>query len=1075
MVAAIALLLALTFALSASDARASGPLSPYQTWAEQDPANHPAAQISNTMAFDPSTGEVVMFGGTSASYSAGLTWVWDGIDWTRKFPETSPLPRLGASMAYDQKSGNVLMFGGTNAGSYYNETWSWDGTDWTQLNPATRPPFRSSAGMAFDEANGEIVLYGGFGSEDGFSEAVPLDDTWTWNGADWSQESPADNPPAGSGSRMAFDPAIGRVLAYGFFGDEDRLETWTWSGSNWTRLTTPTSPAVGSGAVMDYNPAIGKTVLFGGDGFGNDTWTFDGTDWERFETPESPPARTSPAMSFDPATGRMLLFGGYGPGGVNFSDTWLLGPPPGVESDWTAEDPDTALPARYRAAMAFDPSTGSTVLFGGADADGNDMSDTWTWDGSDWAQQSPPNSPVARNGAAAAFDPQSGNVLMFGGSQDGFYSSGSWVWTGGTWSAVSLGSSPYARTGAAMAYDQASGEMVLFGGNSTSEFGDTWVFNGTTWSQKFPATSPPARTAASMAFDQSTGKIVLFGGMAGGQPMNDTWTWDGTNWTQETPANSPRPLLGGSMSFYPVTGDVVLFGGLTVSGRDSGTWVWDGTDWHQQYPRDTPPLRYVASMDFDPTQGELVLFGGLTDAGVDGDTWTYALKVAPPTATITDPVQDQQVPVGSDLATSFSCEESPGGPGLSGCEDQDGAPAPAGQLDTSSVGFHVYSVTATSENGQVGFAEVGYEVTRAEPSVSVGSVADAEVGEPVIATGTLSGGYDPGGEITFRVFGPDDPQCSGAPVFESTAVAVTGNDQYASTPGFVPAAGGLYRWVAEYSGDANNQGAKNACGAAGSVLEVARVRPSLTANSATDAELGNPITVAAELTGGIDPTGQVVFRAYGPDASACSGEPAYASPPQPVTGAGRLEAPGFSPGYSGSYRWTATYSGDDANEGVTTACGADGTISTLTAVPPPVVCPERRPGLRLAAFGLEPPFGHSRQVPGIRVRMFSRNSIVRIDPTMVYRAGGRTVRATMRTRTLTIGQRRSLRFHVPRRVAKAVRRSGRSLKGTRVTFVVRARIRPRGSAAKCFREIRTRKLNTRVTGVSGRVALRRLP
>ena len=70
-------------------------------------------------------------------------------------------------------------------------------------------------------------------------------------------------------------------------------------------------------------------------------------------------------------------------------------------------------------------------------------------------------------------------------------------------------------------------------------------------------------------------------------------------------------------------------------------------------------------------------------------------------------------------------------------------------------------------------------------------------------TAHLSGGIDPGGAITFSLFGPDNQRCSGPPAFTATA-AVNGNGSY-SAPVFVVPRGGTYRWVVTYSGDAMNR------------------------------------------------------------------------------------------------------------------------------------------------------------------------------------------------------------------------------------------------------------------------------
>ena len=83
------------------------------------------------------------------------TWVWDGSNWTEQFPATSPPARDSASMAYDPATGNMVLFGGFEEGDL-SDTWVWDGTNWTEQFPATSPPAHGdSASMAYDPATGQ--------------------------------------------------------------------------------------------------------------------------------------------------------------------------------------------------------------------------------------------------------------------------------------------------------------------------------------------------------------------------------------------------------------------------------------------------------------------------------------------------------------------------------------------------------------------------------------------------------------------------------------------------------------------------------------------------------------------------------------------------------------------------------------------------------------------------------------------------------------------------------------------------------------------------------------------------------
>ena len=78
---------------------------------------------------------------------------------------------------------------------------------------------------------------------------------------------------------------------------------------------------------------------------------------------------------------------------------------------------------------------------------------------------------------------------------------------------------------------------------------------------------------------------------------------------------------------------------------------------------------------------------------------------------------------------------------------------------------------------------------------------------------TLSGGFHPTGSITFNLFGPGDPTCSGTPAFTQTLNNVNGNATYSTTnTTFIATDEGTWRWQSTYSGDGNNFPADSTCG-----------------------------------------------------------------------------------------------------------------------------------------------------------------------------------------------------------------------------------------------------------------------
>ena len=101
------------------------------------------------------------------------------------------------------------------------------------------------------------------------------------------------------------------------------------------------------------------------------------------------------------------------------------------------------------------------------------------------------------------------------------------------------------------------------------------------------------------------------------------------------------------------------------------------------------------------------------------------VNAANPAAGITSPANGAIYLVGQNVASSFACTDGVGGPGITTCVNQGGQPS-GHTVDTSTLGAHTFTVTATSGDTQTGHSSVSYTVAAA-PSAAISSPASGAV------------------------------------------------------------------------------------------------------------------------------------------------------------------------------------------------------------------------------------------------------------------------------------------------------------------------------------------------------------
>lgn len=482
------------------------------TWERRLPRDgiSPPARYYPGFTYDETRHRLVMFGGSSAGIFNDL-WEWDGERWENRAPETGPSPRSGARLIYDPVRRVSVLFGGYNGSTYFRDTWEWDGTSWVDRTPPSGqgPGPRWLGAAAYDRARSKLVHFAGYSGVVN-REIWERDSDGVWS----NRTPPSGGPLARVGSAGAYDEQRQRFVVHGgLLNNQPLKDVWEWDGASWTETSPATLPGAYAGMGLAFDRKSERVLLFAG----NDPdavllrqlWSFDGAQWQSL-TPASggPTARVLPAMASGPSS--MLVFGGND--GVERDDTWEWDGSAWIERTESAVRPT----ARRSAGMAYDVARASWVLFGGY-AQGNvELGDTWSFDGTTWsplAAGAPAPSP--RSAMALTYDEQRHVVVAFGGRQPtGILSRELWEWDGVRWTDRTQPSDGPPPASATRAMYDATSKRVLILVSPSTVFGqdsEMWSWDGNEWSTVSAESSPPVLTPYAVTYDPKRKRALFFG------------------------------------------------------------------------------------------------------------------------------------------------------------------------------------------------------------------------------------------------------------------------------------------------------------------------------------------------------------------------------------------------------------------------------------------------------------------------------------------------------------------------------------------------------------------------------------
>ena len=619
----------------------------------------PGTRTQASAIYDPSTDQMIMFGGQHAPTNVDFHDVWavknviassattaNNLNWVSvNALGTTPSVRFGHTAAYNPTSNRMVIFaGGTGfPGPCVNDLWiltnpnSVGGTPtWSQLSPTgTLPPVREGQASVYDSKTNTMIVFGGTDCNGNY-----YNDLWILSNADGSTGTP-----------------------------------------KWTQAKpTGTLPAARSQSTATYDSTNHVMTVFGGGAGGktvfNDVWTLSNSGktpvWkQQSPTGTIPTARRAHVAVYDSTNNRMIIHGGMNTGNVVQSDSWILSDANGIGAGpaWTQLAPTDSAPPRGSHTAIYDPVSDEMVIFGGVsqlpqtftddhvyvltDANGLRSGPTWSQDG-----------PAPRNHPSGVYDAVTDQMIVFGGQP----SSGAAL--NDVWSEVSVAASgqasqvttnwvqvfpsgtiPAGRFGHSALYDSGSNRMMIFGGatSSTNCLNDLWILDDANSADGTPdwisltasGTAPTARMNHVSVYDSTQNTMIVFGGTnCSSGYLSDVWVLINANgeggtptWTKLSPSGTGPAARESASAIYDSVNNI-----LTIYAGDNGAtdladaWTLSNANgqggtpvWTLLTPSGTAPeARTGQSTLYDAANNRMIMYGGINTIGGThylNDTW----------------------------------------------------------------------------------------------------------------------------------------------------------------------------------------------------------------------------------------------------------------------------------------------------------------------------------------------------------------------------------------------------------------------------------------------------------------------
>ena len=292
--------------------------------------NTPALTINSARYDDEGPYDCVVTDNCGPVTSSAATLTLPTPNWVLRTDIVHAPKRAWAGFAYDSDRGVGVLYGGFQSGNpatTYHDHWEYDGVEWVQRTPPQNPGGRRQHAMVYDSDRKRIYLFGGLNTD--LNE--PKSDLWEFDGTTWILRKPQtdpDSPPTwvsyAARLPIAYDSIRKKVvLVTAVYGQTNDSKTWEYdpAANTWSERLASNGFAGADWDTMAFDPVQGKVVRYYTYNTNDaQTWRWDGNVWVK--DPAINQHQYQSEMAYDNVRRRLILFFCFINSTMSRPETW---------------------------------------------------------------------------------------------------------------------------------------------------------------------------------------------------------------------------------------------------------------------------------------------------------------------------------------------------------------------------------------------------------------------------------------------------------------------------------------------------------------------------------------------------------------------------------------------------------------------------------------------------------------------------------------------------------------------------------------------------------------------------------